>query len=285
MGIICSPRLHGNTEILVQASLAKAQEAGAEVELVALAGKRISPCDSCGSCSETRQCHIKDDMQDIYAKLLDADGIIFGTPVYYWSVTAQAKALIDRTYVFRVNRDLRNKVVGVVVVQEVSGAVSAFIGRTFQIVRPFPRLTVTENVLVGVLNRIDGMQKAREKVAQVLEFVHLEKKSELSAEMLNIPELKRLELAKALATEPRLLMLDEVMAGLNSVEQDQMISLVQKIRGKGITILIIEHVMKTVMQLSDRIFVIHHGVEIAEGTPQEVSRNQKVIEAYLGEEV
>jgi len=125
LGIVCSPRLHGNTEILVQASLTKAQEEGAEIELVTLAGKTILPCDSCRTCSDTGKCHIKDHMQDIYPKLLEADGIIFGTPVYYWSVTAQAKALIDRTYVFRVKRNLRNKIVGVAVVQEASGAVAA----------------------------------------------------------------------------------------------------------------------------------------------------------------
>ena len=125
LGVVCSPRLHGNTEILVQASLAKAQEEGAEIELVTLARKAISPCDACASCIKTGKCHVRDDMQDIYSKLLEADGIIFGTPVYYWSVSAQAKALIDRTWVFRLKRNLRNKVVGVVVVQEVSGAVSA----------------------------------------------------------------------------------------------------------------------------------------------------------------
>jgi len=125
LGIVCSPRLHGNTETLLQESLAKAQEGGAEIELVALAGKTISPCDGCCSCEKTGECHIKDDMQDIYNKLLEADGIIFGTPVYYWNVSAQAKALIDRTYAFRVERKLRNKVAGVVVTAERNGSTSA----------------------------------------------------------------------------------------------------------------------------------------------------------------
>ncbi len=125
LGIVCSPRLHGNTEIMVQASLAKAQEEGAEIELVTLAGKTISPCDACYSCDKTGKCHIKDDMEDIYTKLLEADGIIFGTPVYYWSVSAQAKALIDRTFVFRTNRELRNKVAGVVVTKNRTGSISA----------------------------------------------------------------------------------------------------------------------------------------------------------------
>ena len=125
LGIVCSPRLHGNTEILVQASLAKAQEEGAETELVTLAGKTISPCDGCASCHETGECHINDDMQDIYPKLLEADGIIFGTPVYFWSLTAQAKALIDRTFIFSAERKLRNKVAGVVVTEGRAGGVSA----------------------------------------------------------------------------------------------------------------------------------------------------------------
>ena len=125
LGIACSPRLHGNTEILVQASLAKAREEGAEIELVILAGKTISPCDACDSCRKTGECHIDDDMQDIYTKLLEADGVIFGTPVYFWSVSAQAKALIDRTYVFSKERELRNKVVGVVVAAGRRGSTTA----------------------------------------------------------------------------------------------------------------------------------------------------------------
>lgn len=125
LGIVCSPRLHGNTEILIQTSLAKAQEGGANIELVTLAGKTISPCDACYSCKQTGRCHIKDDMQDIYTKLLEADGVIFGTPVYYWSASAQAKALIDRTFVFREKRNLRGKAAGVVAVQTLRGAIGA----------------------------------------------------------------------------------------------------------------------------------------------------------------
>ena len=126
LGIVCSPRLHGNTEILVQTSLAKAQEEGAETELVSLAGKTILPCDACYSCRKTGTCHVKDDMQEIYNKLLEADGIIFGTPVYFWSVSAQAKALIDRTFVFSPERRLRNKAVGVVVTLGRTGSSSAW---------------------------------------------------------------------------------------------------------------------------------------------------------------
>ena len=126
LGIVCSPRQNGNTEIMERESLAGAEEAGAEVELVTIAGKTIAPCDGCLSCQKTGECHIKDDMQDIYTKLLEADGIIFGTPVYFWSVSAQAKALIDRTYVFRISSRLRGKVAGVVVTTGRAGATSAF---------------------------------------------------------------------------------------------------------------------------------------------------------------
>ncbi len=115
LGICCSPRLGGNTEILLQQSLAQAQEVGAEVELLTLAGKSVTPCDGCLSCRQTKVCRIKDDMQDIYAKLLAADGIVFGTPVYFDTVCAQAKALMDRTYVFLPDRKLRDKVAGLVV--------------------------------------------------------------------------------------------------------------------------------------------------------------------------
>lgn len=128
LGIVCSPRRRGNTEILVQTSLARAQEQGAEVELVTLAGKNISPCDACYSCRKTGKCHIKDDMQDIYTKLSEADGIIFGSPVYYWGVTAQAKTLIDRTLVFSMNRELREKATGVVITMGRTGSTSALAG-------------------------------------------------------------------------------------------------------------------------------------------------------------
>ncbi len=126
LGIVCSPRRGGNTEILVEESLASARELGAEVELVAIASMNIAPCDGCESCRTTRKCRVDDDMQEIYAKLLEADGIIFGTPVYFWGVTAQAKSLIDRTFAFLEGRRLRNKVAGVVVVARRSGTAPAF---------------------------------------------------------------------------------------------------------------------------------------------------------------
>lgn len=126
LGIVCSPRRGGNTEILVDEALASAREGGAEVELVTLADKNIASCDACASCVQTGKCHIKDDMQHIYTKLLEADGIIFGTPVYFWNVTAQAKTLIDRTYVLLHTRSLRNKVAGAIVVARRTGAAHAF---------------------------------------------------------------------------------------------------------------------------------------------------------------
>ena len=126
LGIVCSPRRGGNTEVLIDEALASAKEQGAEVELVSIARMNIAPCDGCESCATSGKCHIDDDMQQIYSKLLDADGIIFGTPVYFWDVSAQAKALIDRTFVFRKGHQLRNKVAGAVVVARRSGASYTF---------------------------------------------------------------------------------------------------------------------------------------------------------------
>lgn len=142
LGIVCSPRVHGNTEILVQEALEAAREQGAEVELVTLAGKHISPCDACESCAKTGECRINDDMQQIYPKLLESDGIIFGSPIYFWTISAQAKALIDRTFVFsRAQRalvantrpvhnpyqeGLRDKVGGIIVVSTRCGGTLAF---------------------------------------------------------------------------------------------------------------------------------------------------------------
>ncbi len=125
LGISCSPRKQGNTETMVRASLAKAQEDGAEIELVTLAGKTVSPCDGCYSCQRTGECHVKDDMQDIYPKFIEADGIILGTPVYFWSVSAQAKALIDRTLAVSMERTLRNKAAGAVIAQGRNGSTGA----------------------------------------------------------------------------------------------------------------------------------------------------------------
>jgi len=126
LGIVCSPRNNGNTEILVKEALDSARSLGAETEMIKVTDINITPCDGCESCDITGECKIEDDMQDIYTKLLQSDGIIFGSPVYFWSVTAQAKAIIDRTFVFRRERRLRNKVAGAVVVARQAGASNAF---------------------------------------------------------------------------------------------------------------------------------------------------------------
>ncbi len=126
LGFVCSPRKDSNTGILVGEALASAREAGAEVEMVNIAGKNIAGCDACDSCKKTGKCRIKDDMREIYPKLLEADGIIFGTPVYFWGVTSQAKALMDRTYAVLHGRRLRNKIGGIVVVARRAGGSSTF---------------------------------------------------------------------------------------------------------------------------------------------------------------
>lgn len=126
LGIVCSPRLGGNTEIMVKEALARAQEEGAETELVTVAEKTILPCDACESCRKTDICHQNDDMQEIYNKLLEADGIIFGSPVFYWTLTAQAKALIDRTFVFSKSHRLKGKAVGVIAIGERLGLTNVF---------------------------------------------------------------------------------------------------------------------------------------------------------------
>lgn len=126
LGLSCSPRRQGNTEILLGQALQGAQDEGAEVELYSVSGKDIRPCDGCGACNETGECHIKDDMKNIYSKLLEADGIIFGTPIYFYSMTAQAKMIIDRTIALnRPERSLANKVGGVIVTGGSLGLVDA----------------------------------------------------------------------------------------------------------------------------------------------------------------
>ena len=156
--------------------------------------------------------------------------------------------------------------------------------RTFQIVKPFLELTVLENVVVAALNRTKQVQEATGKAFETIEFVGLKDKVDTLATGLTLPHRKRLELARVLATEPKLLLLDEVMAGLTPTEVDDLIRLLKEVNKKGITILLIEHVMRGVMALSKRVVVLNYGEKIAEGVPEEVVKNRQVIEAYLGEE-
>lgn len=157
------------------------------------------------------------------------------------------------------------------------------IGRTFQVVKPLRRMTTLENVMSGAFLKTSNITKARDKALEVLDFCGLFRYRHFPAKGLTIADKKRLEIARALATEPELLLLDEVAAGLNPKETETVMEIIQKIRSSGITILIVEHVMKVIMGISDRIMVINFGKEIARGTPQEIVNNQEVIKAYLGE--
>ena len=160
------------------------------------------------------------------------------------------------------------------------------LARTFQSVKIFPNMPVISNVALGVhfgnSERVSSAQAA-EEAARLLEFVGLSEIAAVQAKDLTLVNQKLVEVARALATKPEVLLLDEIMAGLNSTEIALAMELVSKIRAQGITIFMIEHVMKAIMSVCDRIMVLHHGKKIAEGTPQEIATSKKVIEVYLGE--
>jgi branched-chain amino acid transport system ATP-binding protein len=158
------------------------------------------------------------------------------------------------------------------------------LARTFQIVQPFPEMTVAENVAAGALfgGGLESRREAEAEARRELDFVGLSKFADSPAASLTLPNRKRLELAKSLAMQPKLLLLDEVNAGLNTAEIDGALSLIRKIAERGITILIIEHLMKVVLSISERILVLHHGELIAQGAPRAVLEDERVVEAYLG---
>lgn len=158
------------------------------------------------------------------------------------------------------------------------------IARTFQVVKPLARMTVLENVTASAFCRIKKIKDAKEEAHKVLDFCNLSSEKDKLAKSLPIGGRKRLEIARTLATRPEFLLLDETAAGLNPTELDEAIDLIIKIKDSGITILIIEHIMKVIMSISDRIHAINFGETIAEGTPREVAANPAVIEAYLGDE-
>lgn len=160
------------------------------------------------------------------------------------------------------------------------------IARTFQIPQVFPSMTVLENVLIGSFIPESGrVSKSREKALQVLDFLGLGEKKDLNCQSLTIADLKRLEIAKALATDPTCILLDEVVAGLTRVETEELIHQIEKrLKNRGLTIILVEHVMQAVAYLCDSVLVLHHGEKIAQGTPPEVMRDEKVIKSYLGED-
>jgi len=158
------------------------------------------------------------------------------------------------------------------------------IARTFQIVRPFPGLSVEDNVIIGALLHRTDIAAARDHAHELLRQLDLFDKRQRIASTLTLPDRKRLEVARALATGPRLLLLDEVMAGLRPTETDRMVAILKALNRDGLTILLIEHVMRAVMALASHVLVLDHGVVIAEGPPEQVARDPAVVQSYLGVE-
>lgn len=157
------------------------------------------------------------------------------------------------------------------------------IGRTFQIVKPFPGLSVLENVVIASFMRYPKRKQAEEHAWKTLEFTGLADRAQSSAAGLTLAARKRLEITKALALEPSLLLLDEVVAGLNPTEADRTIELILNLRDAGMTILIVEHIMRVIMNISDRVVVLNYGKKIAEGAPAEITKDPVVVQAYFGE--
>jgi branched-chain amino acid transport system ATP-binding protein len=156
--------------------------------------------------------------------------------------------------------------------------------RTFQIVKPFGNLSVLDNVMIGALTRMTSTREARTEAERVIGICGLGPHAAARARALPLGLRKRLEVARALATKPRLLLLDEVMAGLNPTELGGMIDLVRRLHADGLTLIVIEHIMAAMMRLAQRIVMLHHGEKIAEGAPREIAADRRVIDAYLGEE-
>lgn len=157
--------------------------------------------------------------------------------------------------------------------------------RTFQIMQSFPKLTALQNVMIGAYARHDGVKAARAHAMTIMEQLGMVAQAGELARNLTLADLKRLEIAKALATGPQLLLLDEVVSGLTPTEVDELVGLIRTIRAAGTTIVMIEHVMQAVMALSDAIVVLHHGEKIFEGAPRDAVKDPAVVEAYLGEEM
>ncbi|MCD8552514.1 ABC transporter ATP-binding protein [Seleniivibrio sp.] len=156
--------------------------------------------------------------------------------------------------------------------------------RTFQVVKPFANKTVLYNTTVGAFAKTNRLDVAEEKAMEVLKLIDLYDKKDVPAKNLTLPERKRLELARALATEPKLLLLDEVMAGLRPSEVAEMLPVIRKINSVGVSIVIVEHIMQAIMNLSEQVYVINFGKKIAEGDPHKVVAEEEVIKAYLGDE-